>query len=477
MSDSISLLKQKTLVQLDLQPLALSEEKSATDLSSTEEKSSEKVLSVEELNVYIRQLLEGQVGQIWVRGELSNFKAHTSGHFYFSIKDQKAQVNAVMFRGHNSKLKFKPGDGMEVIVRGKITVYEPRGTYQITCDMMEPVGAGALQRAFEQLKEKLKKEGLFETGRKRPLPSFPQHIAVVTSPTGAAIKDILNVLGRRAKSIQVTVVPTIVQGDGAGAKIREALLLAQKIPNVDVIILGRGGGSIEDLWGFNDEALARAIAECRVPVISAVGHEIDFTISDFVADLRAPTPSAAAELVAKSSAELQQKISQLFRLLKISIEKQLKFSIHKLDLLTKSLQDPQKKLQDFSQRNDDLLTRLELAIANMYQRLHSQLRILEGRLPSPQQAILKKEGQLKLLLTKLTSAQARRLENNQSKILQINAVLDSLSPLRVVDRGFSIVTQAQGDRRVIKSVQQVQLNEELNIRLSDGDISVVVSKK
>jgi len=283
--------------------------------------------------------------------------------------------------------------------------------------------------------------------------------------------------GRRAKSIQVTVVPTIVQGDGAGAKIREALLLAQKIPNVDVIILGRGGGSIEDLWGFNDEALARAIAECRVPVISAVGHEIDFTISDFVADLRAPTPSAAAELVAKSSAELQQKISQLFRLLKISIEKQLKFSIHKLDLLTKSLQDPQKKLQDFSQRNDDLLTRLELAIANMYQRLHSQLRILEGRLPSPQQAILKKEGQLKLLLTKLTSAQARRLENNQSKILQINAVLDSLSPLRVVDRGFSIVTQAQGDRRVIKSVQQVQLNEELNIRLSDGDISVVVSKK
>ena len=265
------------------------------------EKSSEpSVLSVEQLNVYIKQLLEGQVGQVWVRGELSNFKAHTSGHFYFSLKDSKSQITAVMFRGHNARLKFKPTDGMEVIVRGRITVYEPRGNYQLMCEMMEPVGAGALQKAFEQLKMKLKAEGLFDAARKRPIPTFPRHIAIVTSPTGAAIRDIMNVLSRRAKSIQVTVVPTVVQGEAAAPQICEALAKAIKLRDVDAIIVGRGGGSIEDMWCFNDEKLARAIAASPIPIISAVGHEIDFTIADFVADLRAPTPSARAACSARS---------------------------------------------------------------------------------------------------------------------------------------------------------------------------------
>ena len=255
------------------------------------------VYSVEQLNITIRQTLEGQLGIVWLQAEISNFKPHSSGHFYFSLKDSKAQISAIMFRGSNSKLKFKPHDGLEVIVRGKITVYEPRGTYQIVCDSMEPVGAGALQKQFEQLKEKLKQEGLFDPLQKKVLPAFPKSIAVVTSPTGAAIQDILNIMSRRAPHVSVTVVPAIVQGAAAAPQICEAFRKAMLL-KPDVIIIGRGGGSIEDMWCFNDETLARLIASCDIPVISAVGHEIDFTICDFVADLRAPTPSAAAELVA-----------------------------------------------------------------------------------------------------------------------------------------------------------------------------------
>jgi len=227
------------------------------------------VLSVEQLNVYIKQLLEGQVGVVWVKGELSNFKAHTSGHFYFSLKDAKSQITAVMFRGNNARLKFKPTDGMEVIVRGRITVYEPRGNYQLMVDMMEPVGAGALQKAFEQLKHKLRTEGLFDAAKKRPIPTFPRHIAIVTSPTGAAIRDILNILSRRAKSINVTVVPTVVQGEAAAPQLREAFKKAVALPGVDAVIIGRGGGSIEDMWCFNDGGLARLIAGSPVTVLSA----------------------------------------------------------------------------------------------------------------------------------------------------------------------------------------------------------------
>ena len=272
-------------------------------LSSADSESSGRdsvIYNVEKLNAHIRQTLEGQLGVVWLQAEISNFKPHTSGHFYFSLKDSKAQISAIMFRGFNSKLKFKPHDGLEVIVRGRITVYEPRGTYQIMCEAMEPVGAGALQKQFEQLKEKLKLEGLFEATRKKPIPSYPRHVAIVTSPTGAAIQDILNIMSRRAKNVEITLVPALVQGVNAATSLVDSLKLALQLP-VDVIIIGRGGGSMEDLWSFNDETLARLISLATIPIISAVGHEVDFTICDFVADLRAPTPSAAAELVAKSS--------------------------------------------------------------------------------------------------------------------------------------------------------------------------------
>lgn len=381
------------------------------------------IFSVEQVNNFLRGLIENNVGTVWIKGEISNFKPHTSGHFYFSLKDSKAQISAMMFRGHNAKLKFKPHDGLEVIVRGKITVYEPRGTYSIACEMMEPVGAGALQKQFEQLRDKLKAEGLFEAARKKPIPAYPKTVAIVTSPTGAAIQDILNIMKRRARNVQVIVVPAVVQGAAAAPSLIEAFKKAELI-KPDVIIIGRGGGSIEDMWCFNDEKLARTIAASAVPVISAVGHEIDFTICDFVADLRAPTPSAAAELVAKSSTEIIQRLEQLRRLLKLAIQRRLQHKQQQLLLQVKRLVDPKKKLQDLFIRNDELYSRLELAVNNYFSLAHRDVK-------------------------------------------RLMALLDTLSPLKVVDRGYAIATKGND---VVKSIQQVNVGDVLTIKVSDGVI-------
>lgn len=454
------------------QPLRKTDFGAQATLGGVDTKSNEPaILSVEQLNVYIKQLLEGQVGMVWVKGELSNFKAHTSGHFYFSLKDSKSQITAVMFRGHNSRLKFKPHDGLEVIVRGRITVYEPRGNYQLMCEMMEPVGAGALQKAFEQLKLKLKGEGLFDAARKKAIPSFPRHIAIVTSPTGAAIRDILNVLSRRAKSIQVTVVPTIVQGEAAAPQIREAFKKAVNLPGVDAIIIGRGGGSIEDMWCFNDEALARLIAASPIPVISAVGHEIDFTISDFVADLRAPTPSAAAELVAKSNVEVEARVKGLERMLYLAWEKRLKLLKEKTLGLTRRLVDPKRRLQDLQLRNDDLLNRLELAIGRRFADHRHAVRFLTQKLGSPQEIISNKKKEIQYLTERSLKALKFSLERKQSKMARMMGMLDSLSPLKVVDRGYSIVTK---DKEVIKSASQVVKGDHIDIRLAEGSITAIV---
>lgn len=431
------------------------------------------VLTIEELNLSIKQLLEGQFGLIWVRGEISNFKAHTSGHFYFSLKDPKSQISAVMFRGHNSRLRFKPTDGMEVIIRGRISVYEPRGNYQILCEMMEPVGAGALQKAFEQLKAKLKSEGLFEAARKRPIPHMPRHVAIVTSPTGAAIRDILNILSRRAPWLPVTVVPTVVQGESAAPQIVEAMLKAQKLPDVDVIIVGRGGGSIEDMWCFNDEKLARVIAASPIPTISAVGHEIDFTIADFVADLRAPTPSAAAELVAKSSGELTSKLQQLERLLKMNMQKHFKMLEQKLQLLTKSLVDPQKKLQDLILRNDDLVERLQMAMDRNLSERRYKLKLLDERMGSPQELIQRKVKELEYLTQRLKKGVVVSVERKRALWSKWCSVLESMSPLKVVERGYSIVKK---NDEVIKNSAQVKAGDALQITLAHGQIEARVEK-
>ena len=430
------------------------------------------VYNVEQLNAHIRQTLEGQLGVVWLQAEISNFKPHSSGHFYFSLKDSKAQISAIMFRGFNSKLKFKPHDGLEVIVRGRITVYEPRGTYQIMCEAMEPVGAGALQKQFEQLKEKLKLEGLFEVARKKPIPAYPRHIAIVTSPTGAAIQDILNIMSRRAKNVQITLVPALVQGASAATSLLESLGLALKLP-VDVIIIGRGGGSMEDLWSFNDENLARLIASAHIPIISAVGHEVDFTIADFVADLRAPTPSAAAELVAKSSIEIIQKLDHADRLLFSSLQKIIKMKVLNFSLTAKRLIDPKKKLQDYALRNDELLTRLEQSTQNFFSNKIKDVQLLQEKLVLPTDAIQRFRSKVEKFQFQFNALMQTKLSSLEFKIKNHMSLLDSLSPLKVVDRGYAIVMK---NNKIIRSIQDAKKWDALEIKLKDGFISAAVTQ-
>ncbi len=445
----------------------MSQEVNSTNAPST---AAPQIFSVEQVNNILRGLIETNVGTIWIKGEISNFKPHSSGHFYFSLKDSKAQISAMMFRGHNSKLKFKPHDGLEVIVRGKITVYEPRGTYSIACEMMEPVGAGALQKQFEQLRDKLKAEGLFDSARKQPIPTYPKTVAIVTSPTGAAIQDILNIMNRRARGVQVIVVPAIVQGAAAAPSLVEAFKKAELL-KPDVIIIGRGGGSIEDMWCFNDERLARTIAESKIPVISAVGHEIDFTICDFVADLRAPTPSAAAELVAKSSVEIINKLEQLERLLRLAIQRRLQHKQQSLLLQAKRLVDPKKKLQDLFIRNDDLYSRMDLAMTNYLAHARRDIQLLRSRLVSPKQVIEIKKVSLQQRQQKLSNSLAKNLTQFKFRVESAMALLDSLSPLKVVDRGYSITTKGKD---VVKSVKQVKVGDLLAIKVADGTIETEV---
>ncbi len=388
------------------------------------EQSERHVLSVSELNEMVRSSLESQFRNIWIQGEISNFTAHSSGHYYFSLKDEKATISVVMFKGLNQRLKFKPQTGMEVLVNGKVTLYESRGNYQIFCEIMQPVGIGELQLAFEQRKEKLSKEGLFLKEHKRPIPELPQRIGVITSPTGAAIRDILKVLSRRFKGLDITLIPTSVQGNTAAENIAQNIQMANDIGKFDVLIIGRGGGSIEDLWAFNEEIVARAIFSSQIPIISAVGHEIDFTISDFVADLRAPTPSAAAELVVKNAQELKQNLHLHFKRLK-SLQHQILETKHqKILFLSKSLIDPQRRIQDLSLRVDELSKFLEKEIKDI-------------------------------------------LNRQRENLSQLGALLDSLSPLKVLSRGYSI---AQKKGETIKNAMSLKKGDLISIQFEKGRV-------
>ncbi len=432
------------------------------------------VYSISDINSLIRETLEGQFTPVWVRGEISNFKPHTSGHHYFSLKDDNAQMSAVMFKGHNSKLKFKPENGLEVLVRGKITVYEPRGTYQVFCEHMEPVGAGALQKAFEQLKAKLQTEGLFELKRKRALPAFPKHIGLVTSPTGAAIRDILNVLRRRYKSARITLAPALVQGETAPASIVAALALMNRLQDVDVVIIGRGGGSAEDLWAFNDERVARAIAASRIPTISAVGHEVDFTIADFVADLRAPTPSAAAELVVKSSDEVSHRIHTAKQRLWRALQNKMQQWNEKIYTLSKRLIDPQRTLQDLHMRNDELASRLEAAAFRYVEDRRRHILFAVQKMGSPLEMVKRLRQQVHMYAVQVAAGVQKRLDKQTARLTKACAQLDAMSPLKVVARGYSIVENKQGT--VIKRAQDVRVNDELKITLAEGELRAEVKE-
>lgn len=456
-----------------MQQISLDFEKAEKAPEPIAESSEPQVFSISEINKAIRRSLEGQFQLIWVRGEISNFKAHTSGHFYFSLKDATAQVNAVMFKGFNQRLKFKPHDGLEVLVRGKITVYEPRGNYQIFCELMEPVGAGALQKAFEQLKAKLQAEGLFESSRKRPLPAFPRHVAVVTSPTGAAIRDILNILRRRSQSIRVTLVPVLVQGEQAPASIVEGIYKANLLKDVDVMIVGRGGGSIEDLWAFNNEGVARALAASRVPTISAVGHEVDFTVADFVADLRAPTPSAAAELVVKNTGEVMDRIQLLTRQLRQAMQQRILLHKKHWQQLSLRLSDPRRKLQESMQRCDELTQRLQSAVERYLVQRRTAVDILLHRLGTPKEVLRRLQEKIHHLVTTHRQAMSLQLRRKGEKLGQLTAVLDSLSPLKVVERGYSLVTRQD---EIIKSATQLNIGDSVNLRFAHGEAEAQIMK-
>jgi exodeoxyribonuclease VII large subunit len=389
------------------------------------------------------------------------------------LKDAKSQISAVMFRGFNSKIKFKVHDGLEVLVKGRISVYEPRGSYQILCEHMEPVGAGALQKAFEELKNKLKSEGLFESARKRPIPTHPNRIVVISSPTGAAIQDFIQIVTRRAPFLDVILIPTLVQGDGAPEKIMDALKMAWKLKDVDIIVLARGGGSIEDLWAFNDERLVRLIAQSPVPTISAVGHEIDFTISDFVSDLRAPTPSAAAELVAKSSKELNQRLTHLSHNLNVAFDRKIKDLKSRLENLKLRLIDPQKKLQDLSLRNDELLSRLQSVTEALFLRHRHKLEVLSQKMPHPQIKMNLIRSEVNHWTKDLYSAMKKNLDLAKHKLESRMAVLDSLSPLKVLDRGFSIVTQ---NEKIISCADDVDAQQPLNIKFCKGSVEIKIDE-
>lgn len=391
------------------------------------------IYKVSELNREIKNLLEGEFPEIWLEGEVSNFKLHTTGHMYFSLKDEEAQISAVIYRNITEYLKFKPEDGLKVICRGKISTFIKRGQYQVVIYYLEPAGKGALQVAFEQLKKKLQAESLFdEEGHKigaRPIPVLPQKIGIVTSPTGAAIRDILQVINRRFANVEILISPTRVQGDEAAGEIVEAMgLLNKYFPELDVIIVSRGGGSLEDLWPFNEEKVARTVYKSRIPIISGVGHEIDWTICDMVADCRAPTPSAAAELVVHSKEEMEEKISNMKMRLQAGILRQIENYRNRYERIKQSVvfKRPQELIAQWQQQVDDFIQALKNTLPLHLEKAKRILAVLQGK-------------------------------------------LSALSPLAVLERGYSI-TYKLPEGEILKAASRVKPEEEVRIKLARGTL-------
>ncbi len=434
-----------------------------------------RALSVSELNHQARHLLESSFMQVWVEGELSGFSRPSSGHWYFSLKDRKCQVRCAMFRGLNQRIRTLPKEGDQVRIRGKVTLYENRGDFQIIVEHIEPAGLGALQQAFEELKRKLLAEGLFDNARKKPLPSLPKHIGVVTSPTGAAIHDILTVLARRCPAIPVTLYPTAVQGKAATAEIVSAIERAQTHGVVDVLIIGRGGGSLEDLWCFNEEAVARAIAACTIPTVSAVGHEVDVTIADFVADLRAPTPSAAAEKISPDQSDwLKQLREREFRFSN-AIGLALKRLSTQLGHLTARLRDPRRELLEKAQRMDELELRLEKAIRQRLNTVSIRNDHLHQRLvmQSPRRQLAQSQDTVKRITERMLSLMQQSLRHRRESLEHAAQTLNVVSPLATLGRGYAIVRD--GDGKIVREASAVSAGETISARVATGELTAKVT--
>jgi exodeoxyribonuclease VII large subunit len=431
--------------------------------------SDRRILTVSRLTALIRGVLEENFERVWVEGEVSNLATPVSGHLYFTLKDAGAQIRCVMFRASARVLKFRPKDGMGLVVRGRVSLFEPRGEYQLIIEYLEPQGVGALQIAFNQLKERLAKEGLFDEARKRPIPKLPQRIGVVTSATGAAVHDILNVLDRRFANVEVLICPVKVQGEGAAGEIAQAVKDLNRYGNIDVMIVGRGGGSMEDLWAFNEEVVARAIYHSRIPVISAVGHEVDFTIADFVADLRAPTPSAAAELVVKSKAELAAGLDVLSHRLSQGIRHYLAGIRGNVNLLASSLKDPSMLLGHLSQRVDDLSERLGFASGEGLKRRVERHASLSNhlRLVNPGLMVEKERERILSLLGRGEHALQRTIDGFRERAAINSGKLQALSPLDTLSRGYSIATILPHGT-VVKESSQLEPGDKIDLRLHRG---------
>ena len=434
------------------------------------------VLTVSELTTQIQSLLEDQFPTVWVEGEISNLRRPPSGHQYLTLKDQNSQIRSVIFRGSAQHVRFDLQDGLEVIVRGRLTVYGPRGDYQLILESVEPKGIGALQLAFEQLKEKLAAEGLFDAGRKQPLPYFPKSIGIITSPRGAAIRDMLTILERRCPVTHILIHPVLVQGEGAAGQIAEALRTLNKM-KLDVLIVGRGGGSLEDLWCFNEEVVVRAIAESSIPVISAIGHEIDVTLADFVADYRAPTPSAAAEIVVPQLQDVYVQIEQLNARLQRAMRAVLDRFLYQVGNLKQAIPDPVSWFYRYGQRIDDLDMRLYQALQDLQKSSRLMLLALQANVyaSTPGHFVRENQRLIPHLLKRVVRGVVGSLKEKRLRSEMMMNALHTLSPLAILSRGYSIV-ETLTDRKIVKSHQDVSIGASVSTRLAEGHLICLVQE-
>lgn len=440
--------------------------------------SSTKVYTVTELTVEVKDHLEAEFSGILVEGEISNFTAAGSGHLYFILKDKSAQLRCVCFRHKARFFKFKVEDGLQVIATGNLSVYEPRGEYQLQVNTMEPKGLGSLQLAFEQLKARLQAEGLFNSARKKPIPLLPRCIGIVTSPAGAAIHDILRILKRRHENVRVLIFPARVQGEGAAAEIAAGVEYLNTLPEVDVIIVGRGGGSLEDLWAFNEETVARAISASRIPVISAVGHEVDYTIADFVADLRAPTPSAAAEIVISKKVEIAEQIANLERRLSQSLHFSLSLFRNNIFGLSSErvFASVENKLAFYRQRLDELSFRMGISGTESLQSLKDKLRSSLNSLSrlDLRQFIQVKEQIVIHLMERVQGKTRLDLQMLRGRVGALEVSLQALNPLAVLDRGYAVCRDLQG--KILKDSRELKVGGHFTVRLARGGIEGLAEK-
>ncbi|MEX2353919.1 MAG: exodeoxyribonuclease VII large subunit [Gammaproteobacteria bacterium] len=427
------------------------------------------IYSVTRLNREVRAVLEGSFPVIWVQGEISNLARPGSGHLYFSLKDKHSQVRCAMFKNRNQHLKFSPENGMEIIARANISLYEGRGEFQLIVEQLEPAGIGALQQAFEQLKERLQKEGLFNETHKKPLPAFPRRIGVITSPTGAAIRDILHVLNRRYPNAGVIVYPVAVQGEGSALKISEAISTAGQRNECDILILARGGGSLEDLWSFNEESVARAIFNSRVPIVTGIGHEIDFTIADFVADKRAPTPSAAAELVSPDQFKLKENLTRQEKQLFSSTSRVIQDLQNRLQRCQQRMPDPVKQLQTISQHIDEINLRMVRTMNNGIRNRQFRIHKLQAEINrfNPVQMLRYQRQKCSHLDTQLRNITVRNIQAAKNRFEKASAALHGISPLATIDRGYAIVSEPENGR-IIRNIDELAPGKRIETRIAKG---------